>query len=157
MTLLFGCSVRPNSLRPHRLHHARLPWPSLCPRVCSNSCPLMPSNPPSSVLIREFLQQLIPVAGDLYFAWPKLILLFHYFLRVTTFSSHTWHSCKVLSFLWNVVSNPLFCRSTGAFSSTISFSLAMSNQSVRFFVFLLVYSSYVNQNYSLKNYHFLRH
>ena len=29
-----------NSLRPHRLQHARLPCPSLSPRVCSNSCPL---------------------------------------------------------------------------------------------------------------------
>ena len=29
-----------NSLRPHGLQHARLPCPSLSPRVCSNSCPL---------------------------------------------------------------------------------------------------------------------
>ena len=29
-----------NSLRPHGLWHARLPCPSLSPRVCSNSCPL---------------------------------------------------------------------------------------------------------------------
>ena len=27
-------------LGPHRLQHARLPCPSLSPRVCSNSCPL---------------------------------------------------------------------------------------------------------------------
>ena len=27
-------------LRPHGLQHARLPWPSLSPGVCSNSCPL---------------------------------------------------------------------------------------------------------------------
>ena len=29
-----------NSLRPHRPQHARLPHPSLSPRVCSDSCPL---------------------------------------------------------------------------------------------------------------------
>ena len=29
-----------NSLQPHGLWHARLPCPSLSPRVCSNSCPL---------------------------------------------------------------------------------------------------------------------
>ena len=28
------------TLRPHGLQHARLPCPSLSPRVCSNSCPL---------------------------------------------------------------------------------------------------------------------
>ena len=30
----------PTLFRPHRLQHARLPFPSLSPRVCSNSCPL---------------------------------------------------------------------------------------------------------------------
>ena len=34
------CSVVSNSLQPHGLQHARLPCPSLFPRVCSNSCPL---------------------------------------------------------------------------------------------------------------------
>ena len=29
-----------DSLRPHGLQHARLPCPSLSPRVCSHSCPL---------------------------------------------------------------------------------------------------------------------
>ena len=28
-----------NSLRPHGLQHTRLPYPSLSPGVCSNSCP----------------------------------------------------------------------------------------------------------------------
>ena len=36
--LLFSHSVVSNSLQPHRLQHAKLPWPSLRPRVCSNSC-----------------------------------------------------------------------------------------------------------------------
>ena len=29
------------TLQPHGLQHARLPCPSLTPRTCSNSCPLM--------------------------------------------------------------------------------------------------------------------
>ena len=33
-------SVVSDSLRPHELQHARLPCPSVSPRVCSNSCPL---------------------------------------------------------------------------------------------------------------------
>ena len=36
----FSCSVVSYSLRHHRLQHARHPYPSLSPRVCSNSCPL---------------------------------------------------------------------------------------------------------------------
>ena len=37
--LLFSHKVVSNSLRPHGVQHARLPCPSLSPRVCSNSCP----------------------------------------------------------------------------------------------------------------------
>ena len=40
MLLLFSLSVVSSSLWPHGLQHARLPCPSLSPRVCSNSCPL---------------------------------------------------------------------------------------------------------------------
>ena len=36
--LLFSRSVVSNSLRPHELQHARLPCPSLSPRVCPGSC-----------------------------------------------------------------------------------------------------------------------
>ena len=38
--LLFSHLVASNSCGPHKLQHARLPCPSLFPRVCSNSCPL---------------------------------------------------------------------------------------------------------------------
>ena len=37
---LFSRSVVSDSLRPHKLQHARLSCPSLSPGVCSNSCPL---------------------------------------------------------------------------------------------------------------------
>ena len=37
MLLLFSCSVMSDSLQPHELWHARLPCPSLSPRVWSNS------------------------------------------------------------------------------------------------------------------------
>ena len=38
--LLFSHLVGPDSLQSHGLQQARLPCPSLSPRVCSNSCPL---------------------------------------------------------------------------------------------------------------------
>ena len=37
---LFSRSVLTNSLQPRELQHARLPCPSVSPRVCSDSCPL---------------------------------------------------------------------------------------------------------------------
>ena len=37
--ILFSRAVVSDSLQPHGLQHARLPCPSLSPRVCSNSCP----------------------------------------------------------------------------------------------------------------------
>ena len=40
MLLLFHHQVMSDSLWHHGLQHARLPSPSLPPRVCSNSCPL---------------------------------------------------------------------------------------------------------------------
>ena len=40
LLLLFSHSVMSNSVRPHGLQHARLPYPSLSPGACSNSCPL---------------------------------------------------------------------------------------------------------------------
>ena len=54
----FSCSIVSDSLWPHGLQHARLPWPSLSPRVCSNSVhwvndaiqpshPLSPPSPPA--------------------------------------------------------------------------------------------------------------
>ena len=36
-----------NSFHFHELQHIRLPCPSLCPRVCSNSCPLSPGYHPT--------------------------------------------------------------------------------------------------------------
>ena len=38
-TYKFSQSVMSNSLQPHGLQHARLPWPSQTPGACSNSCP----------------------------------------------------------------------------------------------------------------------
>ena len=40
LLLLFSSSVVSDSLQPYGLQHARLPCPSLSPRVGSNSCPL---------------------------------------------------------------------------------------------------------------------
>ena len=38
--LLFSRSIESDSLQPHGRQHARLPYPSLSPRTCSDSCPL---------------------------------------------------------------------------------------------------------------------
>ena len=40
LLLWFSHSVVSDSLRPHRLQHARLPCPSPSPGACSNACPL---------------------------------------------------------------------------------------------------------------------
>ena len=50
--LLFNRSVVSDSLWPHGLQHDRSPCPSLSPRVCSNSCPLISDaiQPPHSLL-----------------------------------------------------------------------------------------------------------
>ena len=40
LLLLFSYLVMYDSLQPCELQNARLPYPSLSPRVCSNSCPL---------------------------------------------------------------------------------------------------------------------
>ena len=47
---LFSLSVVSDSLQPHVLQHARLPCPSLSPRICSNSCPLSHQWMPSTIL-----------------------------------------------------------------------------------------------------------
>ena len=52
-----------DSLRPHRLKHARLPCPSPSPGVCSNSCPLNQWCHPtisSSVIPLLFLPSIFP-------------------------------------------------------------------------------------------------
>ena len=55
-----------NSLWPHELQHTRLPCPSLCPGVCSNSCPLSQWCHPtisSSVALFSFHPQSFPASG----------------------------------------------------------------------------------------------
>ena len=66
------------SLRPHGLHHARLPCPSPAPGACSNSCPLVT---PSNHLILCRLLLLLPSVfprirvfsseSALHTRWPK--------------------------------------------------------------------------------------
>ena len=44
VAVIFHSLSRVDSLRSHELHHSRLPCPSPSPGVCSNSCPVIPSN-----------------------------------------------------------------------------------------------------------------
>ena len=61
-----------NYLWPHELQHARLPCPSLSPRICSNSCPLSqwchptisPSISPFSSCLQSF-----PASGAFLMSW----------------------------------------------------------------------------------------
>ena len=56
-----------NSLRPHGLPHARLPCPSLSPRVWSNSCPLSQwcyLTISSSATLFSFSLQSFPASGS---------------------------------------------------------------------------------------------
>ena len=65
--LLFSRSVVSDSLRPRGLQHARLPCPSLSPRVCSNSCPLSQwchPNISSSVTPFSSCLQSFPTSGS---------------------------------------------------------------------------------------------
>ena len=75
----FSCSVMSDFLRPHELQHARLPCPSLSPRVCSNSCPLSQgcyptissSATPSSSCPQSFPTSDSSNESALRIRWPK--------------------------------------------------------------------------------------
>ena len=65
--LLLSHSMVSDSLQSHRLHHARLPCPSLTPRACSNSCPLSQRCHPtisSSVITFSSCLQSFPASGS---------------------------------------------------------------------------------------------
>ena len=66
----FSCSVMSDSMQIHGLQHPRLPYPSPCPRVCSDSCPLSQwCHPTISSSIVPFLSYLqsFPASGS--FLW----------------------------------------------------------------------------------------
>ena len=63
----FSHSVASNSLRPHGLQHARLPWPSATPRACPNSFPSSQWYHPtisSSVVPFSSCPQSFPASGS---------------------------------------------------------------------------------------------
>ena len=70
--LLFSCSVMSDSLQPHGLQRTRLPRPSLCPRVCSNSCLLSWWCHPtisSSLALFSFGLQSFPASASFPMSW----------------------------------------------------------------------------------------
>ena len=76
LLLLFSCSIVSDFLRPRELQHARLPYPSLSPEVCSNSHPLSQWCHPtisSSVIPFSSRLQSFPASGyfqmSQFFAW----------------------------------------------------------------------------------------
>ena len=78
--LLLSQSVMSDSLQPHGLQHARLPCPSLSPRVCSNSCLLSSVSPSNHLILYHPLLLLPPIPpsitvfsneSPLHMRWPK--------------------------------------------------------------------------------------
>ena len=71
-TVQFSCSVVSESLRPHGLQHARLPYPSPTPGGCSNSCPSSwwchPTISSSVVTFFTCLQS-FPASGSFPMSW----------------------------------------------------------------------------------------
>ena len=70
--LLFSLSLsHVNSLRSHGLQHAKLPWPSPSPGVCSNSCPLRSCHPTISSSVTPFSSylQYFPAPGSFPMSW----------------------------------------------------------------------------------------
>ena len=70
--LFFSCWVVSDSLQPHGLQHTRLPWPSLSPRICSDSCPLSQWCHPiisSSVTPFSSCPQSFLASGSLSMSW----------------------------------------------------------------------------------------
>ena len=70
--LLFSHAIVSDSLRLHGLQHARLPCPSLSPRICSNSCPFSQWCHPtisSSVVPFSSCPQSFPASGSFPMSW----------------------------------------------------------------------------------------
>ena len=105
--LLFSHSVMSESLKPHGLQHARLPYPSPSPRACSNSCLLSwwchPSN--HLILCHPFL--LLPSVfpsirvfsngSALCIWWPKY-WSFSFSISTSNAFSYEYHRSKAVSF-----------------------------------------------------------
>jgi len=85
LVLLFSSSVMSDTLKPHGLQHARLPCPSLFPRVCSNSCPLSQwCHPTISTSVVPFCLQSFPASG--YFPMSQLFTSGEYLAKYWSFS-----------------------------------------------------------------------
>ena len=68
----YCCSVTKSCLSLRGLQHARLPCFSLCPIVCSDSCPLSRWCHPtiSSSIVPFFCPQSFPASGSFLIRWP---------------------------------------------------------------------------------------
>ena len=72
LLLLFSHLVMSNSLQAYGLQHARLPCPSLSPRVCSNLCPLSQwcyLTISFSAILFSFCLQSFPASGSFPMNW----------------------------------------------------------------------------------------
>ena len=115
--LLFSCSVMSDSLQPHGLQHAMLPWPSLSLRVCSNSCPIELMMPSKHLILSHPLLLLPSIFPSIRVYYNELALRIRW-LKCWSFSispsksfrklraplmPHAWD----LSAAWHSLSPPL--------------------------------------------------
>ena len=85
------CSVVSYFLRPHGLQHARLPWPSLSPTVCPNSCPLSQwchLTISSTVVPFSSCLQSFPVSGS--FPMSRLFASGGQSFSISPSNEHSW-------------------------------------------------------------------
>ena len=83
--LLFSCSVVSDSLWPHGLQHASLPYPLPFPGACSNSCPLSwwcHPNILSSVIPFSSYPQCFPATGFFFFFFNSGSALLYQVARI---------------------------------------------------------------------------
>ena len=70
--MLLSCWVMSDFLWPHEMQHARLPFPSLSPGLCSNSCPVSQwcyITISSSATPFSFCLQSFPASGSFPMSW----------------------------------------------------------------------------------------
>ena len=123
----------PNSLQPHGLQHARLPWPSPSLRECSNSCRLSRWCPPtisSSVTPFSSCHQSFPESGSFPMSW-------HFTSGGQNIGAGASASASVLpvNIHWNIPVNPLglMVWSLCCPKDSEESSLALQFESINFF------------------------
>ena len=139
LNLLFSCSVVADSLWPHGLQHAKFPYTSLTPGVCSNLCLLSWSCHPtfsSSVAPFSSCPQSFPASGCLF--WQILYNSLKLKMRMT---------CKFPSYsqiFWLLSQFPLYYKNINAKIMDLQFLKWLFLNVVLIFLFYLCSLNFEN-------------